>query len=283
VKALAILSVPGLSNPLLISGGAESEILFWDIKTSTRLHVLKGHVRGILDLKFDPSSIYPGTEAAILYSASSDREVRICSIPIPSDHTLTPSSLKALKLSPPLLVHETSVYALHFDSDGSGIWTASADKNAKHLSRKDPDAPASNSVVDELNPSLIWEEDTSLPHPDFVRSVTTHPTLPVVITACRDEEIRLFNPSTGKLEHTYSGHYEEVTGLCVRGNNAVSVSIDGTIRSWSLLKQDIEASKKELEQLKNGEVEKEGSGAGPGESMLTEEEERELAELMGDD
>ena len=292
VKAVVTLPLPGTSNALLITGGAESEIIFWDITSGARLHILKGHLRGILDLKFDPTTTYQGSETAILYSACSDREIRTCSIPIPSSsNTHNPGvasiDFKSLRLSSPLNVHETSVYALYFDPDGSGLWTASADKTAKHLSRT-----SEADYLDQPTPSNIpppessWEVDTTLPHPDFVRAVTTSPSSGLVLTACRDEEVRVWNIATGKLEHVYTGHYEEVTGLCVRGEKVVSVSIDGTIREWGIGKADIETAKKEAERIRlaGGNVEdEEATIKDTGESMLTEEEERELAELMAEE
>ncbi|KKY18446.1 putative wd repeat protein [Phaeomoniella chlamydospora] len=283
VKALTVLSVPGQTTAVLVSGGAESEILFWDIKTGGRLHVLKGHTRGILDLKLDPSTVYAGAPNATLYSADSSREIRICSIPTSSP--ISTSSLKSVQLSPPLVIHETSVYSIHFDPTSSDLWTCSADKTAKHLSRRDSDgeypvSPTSSS----LEPSAIWlSPDTTLQHPDFVRSIVTHPTIPIVATACRDENIRLWNPSTGKLIHIYEGHYEEVTGLCIRGKDIISVSIDGTVRRWDVTSMGIEEYKKEKERLEKGEsLNNSGVAGGGGDNLLTEEEERELAELMAE-
>lgn len=63
------------------------------------------------------------------------------------------------------------------------------------------------------------------------------------------------------------------------GSTVVSVGIDATIRQWSLrpdeLQQAVELAKKPAEEEKGEEK--------PAESMLTAEEEAELAELMGDD
>lgn len=80
---------------------------------------------------------------------------------------------------------------------------------------------------------------------------------------------------TGNLYHTFSGHFEEVTGLLMMGSTVVSVSIDATIRQWSLKADELQRA---IEQAKNPT---EDEKAKPnGQSMLTEEEEQELAELM---
>lgn len=82
------------------------------------------------------------------------------------------------------------------------------------------------------------------------------------------------------MHHTFSGHFEEVTGLVLVGSTVVSVGIDATIRQWSLrpdeLQLAVDLAKKSVEE----EEEKEAPNA---ESLLTAEEEAELAELMGDD
>ena len=285
VKALETLELPGISSPILISGGAEKEIILWNTSTGARLHVLKGHLRGILDLKWDPTTIFPGSNCAILYTASSSREIRICRIPLPSSSstangTITSDlKLKSLELSGPLNVHETSVFALHFDSDGD-LWTASADKTAKHLSRAVSKDDGLTAIAD---PQSEWEIDTTLSHPDFVRAIVSHPTLGWVITGCRDEEVRVWNTATSRLEHTYTGHHEEVTGLTIRGTTVVSVSIDGTIRTWNLSQQEIQAARQQAEasEVESGS-ERQSTGKKGGVD-LTEEEERELAELMAED
>lgn len=80
------------------------------------------------------------------------------------------------------------------------------------------------------------------------------------------------------LHHIFSGHYEEVTGLLLIDSLLVSVSIDATVRQWSLKPADLKTAIEEAQKKPAPEE----SQPKP-ESMLTEEEERELAELMGED
>lgn len=89
---------------------------------------------------------------------------------------------------------------------------------------------------------------------------------------------------TGELYHVYDGHSEDVMGLAIFGSKrdmVASVSIDGTIRKWSLRRVDllkaIEAKREENKE-KEGPIVEEKKGG-----LLTVEEERELAELMEDD
>lgn len=93
-----------------------------------------------------------------------------------------------------------------------------------------------------------------------------------------------YDMQTGELYHVYDGHSEDVMGLAIFGSKqdmVASVSIDGTIRKWSLKQADllkaIEAKREENKEKKEPIVEEKK------ESLLTVEEERELAELMEDD
>ncbi|KAH9842276.1 putative WD repeat-containing protein [Teratosphaeria destructans] len=263
VKCLLATSLHG--QPVLISGGADAQIIVWNLATSQPIHKLKGHTKALQDFAIDPLSFPEGCsepqDSFILFSASSDREIRRWHIAIDSAHELSESIEK------PILAHETSIYKITFDQEGD-LWTASADKTAKHLVR-----------------SRGWEADTMLQHPDFVKDVVVSESAGLVVTACRDEEVRVWDASSGDLVCTYSGHYEEVTGLVMMDSDrkVVSVSIDGTVRQWSLERGDMA---KYLEQRRKERDGEEGSSAGAeksGGGMLTAEEEAELADLMDDD
>lgn len=219
-----------------------------------KLHVLKGHTRGILALTLDFADYRVDRESATVFSAGSDREIRRWNIGF-----ATASEAE----SSPIIAHETSIDAIHFDSDGD-LWTASADKSAKCLSR-----------------GRNWEEDSAFEHPDFVRDVAVDEDGGWVITACRDEEVRVWEKSSGKLHHTFSGHFEEVTGLILLpGQKLVSVGIDATIRQWSLKAYELAKAVKEAEDEQLGKTkERELENK---ERLMTAEEEAELAELMED-
>jgi len=121
-----------------------------------------------------------------------------------------------------------------------------------------------------------------LPHPDFVRDVVLDENDGWVITACRDEEVRIWQRGSGQLFHTFSGHYEEVTGLVLLpGRTVVSVSIDGTVRKWSVGGEDLRKAREAHNQTPlNPTLEEDELPETPKASALTEDEERELAELM---
>ena len=262
VKALLCIRVNGAD--VLISGSADASIILWDIGTGVKLHTLKGgHTRGILDLAVDPTT-YPSSplsehegSSITLFSAGSDREIRRWCI---SDDLSTADEIETDK---PVLQHETSVYRLHFDADGD-LWTASADGSVKCLSRE-----------------RGWQADTTLVHGDYVRAVAVDERGGWVVSAGRDEDVKVWDKASGKLHHTFSGHFEEITGMLLTGQTVVTVSIDATIRQWSLEAEDLGKATREAEEARNGvEQEQEEKGA---QKMMTDDEERELAELMGSD
>lgn len=250
----AVLPFSLQNKEVMVSASADASIIVWDTATGNKLHTLKGHTRGILALALDTTEYEPKSDSAIVFSAGSDREIRRWHIGLGSAAEAEPS---------PIIVHETSIDAVHFDTDGD-IWTASADKTAKCLSR-----------------GRNWEEDSVFEHPDFVRDVAVDEDGGWVITACRDEEIRVWEKSSGKLHHVFAGHFEEVTGLVLLpGQRLVSVSIDATIRQWSLKAHDLAKAVKEAEDEQLGKIEeKEPEEKG---AMMTAEEEAELAELLED-
>lgn len=252
VKAVLAVNIQG--KDILLSASQDASIIVWDVTSGEKLHTLKGHTRGILALALDPGDYDPRKDSVTIFSAGSDREIRRWTVGLASASEVQPS---------PIIVHETSIDTVRFDSDGD-LWTASADKTAKCLSR-----------------CREWEEDSKFEHPDFVRDVAIDDDGGWVVTACRDEEIRVWEKGSGKLHHTFTGHFEEVTGLLLLpGQQLVSVSIDATVRQWSLKAQELAKAIAEAEDERLGrEKEKEPERK---EGMLTVEEEAELAELLED-
>lgn len=256
---------------LLISGGADSKIIVWDTATGDRLHTLRDKtdtMMALQDLVLDPEE---STDSEIvLISSSSDPHIRRWRINLTSaSQILEAAPVAPLQGQPTrdtILEHETSVYRLLFsgDDEDSDLWTASADGTAKCLSR-----------------ARNWTTEETYEHGDYVRAIAL--TTDWVITAGRDENVKVWDRVTGKLWHVYEGHYEEVTGLVVLEGDkkVVSISIDGTIRTWGLGKADLEKARKEREEELKGVVKEENVKSKK--SLLTAEEEAELAELMDSD
>ncbi|BGP46901.1 WD repeat-containing protein 49 [Rhodotorula kratochvilovae] len=201
--------------------------------------------------------------------------------------------------------HELGIFDLSLGEDG--LWTASAD-NSVLLSTLDRSSPSSAPV-----PIL------RIPHPAQVRALLplSHapaaltlallsgtPVAPYLLTSGADELLRLWDlslpaldpsppreasrawrgvPALGRLEgctREVEGHAHEVVQLrayaCEGELWVLSASLDGTLRRWrwSELREG-RGERLVLVPVEEKQEEKE--------SLLTEEEERELAELMGED
>ena len=260
----AVLCIRVNDTDILISGSADASIILWNIGTGEKLHTLKGgHTRGIWDLAIDPVT-YPLSPLAerdglsiVLFSAGSDRQIRRWRI---SDDL---SYARETETDNCILQHETSVYSLHFDIDDD-LWTASADGSVKCLSRE-----------------RRWQADTMLVHGDYVRAVRVDERGGWAVSAGRDEDVKIWDRANGKLHHTFSGHFEEITGMVLVGQAVVTVSIDATIRRWSLESEDLGNAVREVEEAKIGVSQEDKQVAMK--AMITEDEEKELAELMGSD
>lgn len=244
--------------------------MVWDTSTGERLYTIRDKsdtMMAIQDLAIDSES--SGEAEIILVSSSSDPHIRRWRLDLLSGTQIldtvdaTPAQSKLPRET--ILEHETSVYKVMFsgDDEDSDLWTASADGSAKCLSR-----------------ARNWSAEETYIHGDYVRAVVV--TTDWAVTAGRDEDLKVWNRATGKLWHTYEGHYEEVTGLVLLDEKQVlSISIDGTVRRWGLQKTILETARKERDKKLKGEVKEEN--VVPKKGVMTEEEEAELAELMDSD
>jgi WD40 repeat protein len=255
----ALLSIPRSS--LLISASADASMIIWD--AGTQIKKLLSHTRGVQALalgSLDDSD----SPRWRFYSGDSTGEIRGWSLSIsnPSDIKEIPLPLNSTpEQIEPLRIHETSIFSLFTASsdDLEDLYSASADKTAK-----------------SVNPS--GEVDLSLSHPDFVKCIVAdHGS---VFTGCRDGDVRAWSIADGKLTARLRGHFDEVTGLVNQATRVVSVSLDGTVRSWPKNGVEMISVSK-----KGDEMEDKGWNEEPAKKRveLTEEEEQELADLMDDD
>ena len=94
VKCLLSTTLSG--KPVLISGSADACIIVWDIETGNVLHKLKGHTKSVQDLAVDPLCVPEGAiepaDSLVLFSASSDREIRRWHVSIDSARFIPPMS-----------------------------------------------------------------------------------------------------------------------------------------------------------------------------------------------
>lgn len=221
-------------------------------------------------LAIDP--VLSNPDSIVVASASSDPSIRRWKISRSGAEQVTETfhdRPDAERLT--ILEHDTSVYKILFDTDDEDgdMWTASADGTAKCLSR------ATNFVTAD-----------TFKHGDYVRAVVM--TEQWIVTAGRDEDVKVWNRATGKLYCKLYGHFDEITDLVLLRNGlgvgvkVCSVGIDGTIRVWPLVQNSLDEEVKKITEAESKEL-LEVEEAQNGEGMLTAEEEAELAELMHDD
>ncbi|KAH6571590.1 hypothetical protein BASA50_003002 [Batrachochytrium salamandrivorans] len=250
-----------LYGDVLYSASTDKTICKWNATTGAHMKTLRGHTRGV-------EAILLTADGKTLFSASSDTTIR-------KWDTETCKEVAILK------GHDTSVYGLALSEDETELWSASADKTAR-----------------------CWDLEKNLPtaileHPDFVRSVMVMGDLGLVATGSRDEHIRFWNTATDKCVRTIEAHTGEVSALKMTSSNVVlSGSLDNTVRFWLLADElamldGIDATRAQsvnaapenratdlpisiAEESTNDET------ATSNPPIMSEEEERELAELMAD-
>lgn len=263
MKAVVCAKLGGKN--VLISGGADKKIMVWDTETGQRLHTLRDKLENMLAVQcLAIDSVASTTDELVVLSSSSDPKIRRWRITLESaEQILENTDEKDGKEA--IHEHETSVYSMWFDvhDEEGDLYTASADGTAKCLSR-----------------AKKWAAEDTYEHGDYVRAVVA--TEDWIITTGRNEDVKIWDRSSGKLKFTYEGHFEEVTGLVVLdgGKKVVSVSIDGTVRTWSLTKGDLLVAQKEKEEREKGLVKE--VAVEEKKPLMTAEEEAELAELMDD-
>ncbi|KAL2887010.1 F-box/WD repeat-containing protein 7 [Ceratocystis lukuohia] len=272
VKALTWAKIDGVD--VLVSGGADRKLIVWNAQTGAQLHTIQDSavaMGSLQHLVVDP--VLTTASEAVVVSAGSDPHIRRWRIRLTSyekireQHHGTANSEER----PTICVHETGVYRLHFATasgdDELDLWTASADGTAKCLSR-----------------TRNFTPDDVITHGDHVRAVAV--TELWVITAGRDEDIKIWDKASGKLAYVLYGHYDEVTDLLLitdprdLSQKVCSTSIDGTVRVWPLKRKELDQLVEEMHKDITTEAAEENQEEN---ELLTAEEEAELAALMEDD
>jgi WD40 repeat protein len=164
---------------LLLSGSSDKNIIIWNPVTGTRICTLRGHTRAVGTLALDP--VLSSEEEAVVFAGGSEREIRRWRIPLSN-----PAGAKEDEQT--ILEHDTSVHKIRFSGEDADCWSSSADGTAR---RMDVRAPVKAGMEDKEG----WRTEMILKHPDFVNDVVVAGRGKWVVTACRDEEVRVWEVS----------------------------------------------------------------------------------------
>ncbi|KAH8829570.1 WD40-repeat-containing domain protein [Flagelloscypha sp. PMI_526] len=278
VKTLIV--IPGSS--ILVSGSSDKIVRLWDLsnirhgQALTSLGSISAHTRPVEAL----DGISTSSATAILCTGDTMGVIKLWELQ--EEVAISPPRWRST-LKGEYTNHRTKISQLIYGE--KELWTASADETAQVIIEPlDPTTPANPKRFHTLTHRLSVRCILPLSLTDICE--------PYVLTGSGDV-IYIYDmssPDSPELLNKVDSHWHDVTALKLWQRTArvgdivtvepwiVSTSLDGTIRRWrlvDLLKPSppipdslpLEAVKKPVEEASN----------------LTEEEERELAELMGDD
>ncbi|KDQ60628.1 hypothetical protein JAAARDRAFT_31591 [Jaapia argillacea MUCL 33604] len=273
-----LLVVPSLK--LLISGSSDKSVRFWDLskprdgKPLAGLGSISSHTRPVEALEAHPTS----STSAILFTGDTMGIIKVWELTLEGG----PSPRWRSTLKTELTHHRTRINEMAY---GNGqLWTASADDTIQ--------------IIEYPPPATATKPLPPITHPTAVRCFLalslTELAEPYLITGAGDV-IRVYDvssPDEPDLLNEMDAHWHDVTALRLwvrktTGDDGkarvepwiVSASLDGTLRKWRLSEMLTPQAKTPAEKPKPVTPPPAKSGG----FAMTEEEERELAELMDED
>ncbi|KAJ2007277.1 hypothetical protein GGI04_000583 [Coemansia thaxteri] len=270
--------------PIVYTGSADKTIMLWRLPESANelsgleepmeirpFKVIKGqHTGQIYTLCLD------GETGGVLFSAGSDASIRAWSAVDGTPWRVGGSSFDGGEWMVPRGQHKTNISDVKWTE--SVLWTASADNTA---------------VAWELETGKV---DLVLEHKTTVTAVLPIPQMGVVVTGVRDGVIYVWriNDGSPRIIREIHAHTDDVSCLKIAGRRFYSSGLDDTLREWDVasvvnfaggleyMPAELEALKRQADEQVQLAAATTGASKADGASALTEEEERELAELMSD-
>ncbi|KAI0664951.1 WD40 repeat-like protein [Cubamyces menziesii] len=299
----ALLVIPSLR--LLVSSGSDKIVRFWDLSTVadgqplTSVGSLTDHTRPVESLDARATS----DTSAVLYTADTMGVIKVWDI---KKDDGTPPRWQST-LVEELKHHRTRVNDM---KHGNGqLWTASTDETVQVVPHPAPppaSASASTSPSSAASNPAASKPPPPIQHPAAVRALLplglTPLAEPYLLTGAGDV-IRVYDvssPEEPELLAEVDAHWHDVTALrlwmrrsAVEGPPGavkvepwiVSASLDGTIRRWRLSELLQPPPPPPVKKVEKKEKPPQAQAAPEATlpSGMTEEEERELAELMDED
>lgn len=221
VRAVAIHP----SRPLLVTGGDDYKIKVWDIRPQNRrcLFTLHGHLDYVRTVQFHH-------EMPWILSCSDDQTIRIWNS----------TSRNCIAI---LTGHSHYVMSAQFHPKEDLIVSASQDQTVRvwdisGLRKNTPNsAPGTFDTFDNFSTVKYVLEG----HDRGVNFATFHPTLPLIVSAADDRQIKIWRMSETKAWEVDScrGHFNNVSTALFHPKHELIVSCgeDKTVRVWDLTKR----------------------------------------------
>ncbi|KAI9497476.1 coatomer protein alpha subunit [Zychaea mexicana] len=222
------------TQPLFVSGGDDYKIKVWNYKTRRCLFTLNGHLDYVRTVAFHP-------EHPWVISASDDQTIRIWNW----------QSRSCIAI---LTGHNHYVMCAQFHPKNDLVVSASMDQTVRVWDisglRKKNQAPTPMSFEDSLNrqsqADLFGSTDVMVKyvlegHDHGVNWASFHPTLPLIVSAGDDRQVKLWRMSETKAWEVDScrGHYNNVSSAIFHPRQELILSDgeDKSIRVWDMTKR----------------------------------------------
>ena len=246
-----------LLEPLLVSGGDDYKIKVWDYKLRRCLFTLLGHLDYIRTVQFHPNA----SQFSWILSASDDQTIRIWDfvkrsclstltghnhyVMCASFH-LSDDLIVSASLDQTVRVWDTSGLKKKQLQSGGGVGGYGSSSNARETSfdtsfGKSLLGPSSNIHQDLLGNADVVCKYQLDGHDRGVNWAAFHPTLPLVVSAADDRQVKLWRMSDTKAWEvdTLRGHSNNVS-CCLfhpKHDLIISNSEDKSIRVWDVSKR----------------------------------------------
>ncbi|KAL5481033.1 hypothetical protein ACEPAI_9974 [Sanghuangporus weigelae] len=213
------------SRPLLVTGGDDYKIKVWDIRPQTRrcLFTLHGHLDYVRTVMFHH-------EMPWIISCSDDQTIRIWNS----------TSRNCIAI---LTGHSHYIMSALFHPKEDLVVSASMDQTVRvwdisGLRKSTPSsAPGGFETFDTFSTVKYVLEG----HDRGVNWATFHPTLPLIVSAADDRQIKLWRMSDSKAWEvdTCRGHFNNVSSALFHPRHELIISCgeDKTIRVWDMAKR----------------------------------------------
>ncbi|CAG8582649.1 3224_t:CDS:10 [Ambispora gerdemannii] len=237
------------TQPLFVSGGDDYKIKVWNYKTRKCLFTLNGHLDYVRTVFFHHE--YPW-----ILSASDDQTIRIW-------------NWQSRNYIATLTGHNHYVMCAQFHPKEDLVVSASLDQTVRIWDisglRKKNAAPSSMTFEDTLHRSQTAQTDIFANSDAIVKYVleghdrgvnwaTFHPTLPLIVSAGDDRQIKIWRYSDNKAWEidTCRGHFNNVSAALFhpRQELIISDAEDKTIRVWDMTKRTlVQTFRRELDRF----------------------------------